>query len=204
MTGILERLFQHADVVRRAAGAAGLGNHNGGVPEVVLAAVERVNELSNNENGRIARVVVDVLQPLVNDRLRAVAQDNDVISGMTERRLQQVEMYRRHLRAEDSVLLAHFLGEFRLAHIAEVTYHRLVVMALALLDYRDKRAQTYSCRAEVVYLVYLETGVQLSEAAEYLLNLIGCDSVQTAAEAVELDKLQTVVLADYVSRSVQP
>lgn len=77
-------------------------------------------------------------------------------------------------------------------------------MALALLDYRDKRAQAYSCRAEIVYLVYLEAGVQLSEAAEYLLNLVGCDSVQTAAEAVELDKLQAVVLADYVSRSVQP
>ena len=102
------------------------------------------------------------------------------------------------------MLPAHFLGEFRLADIAEMSHNGLVVVALALLDNGDERTQTDPCRTQVVYLVDLEAGVELAEAAEYLLHLVGGYCVQTAAEAVQLNQLQAVVLAHDVSRSIQP
>ena len=85
-----------------------------------------------------------------------------------------------------------------------MSHNGLVVVALALLDNGDERTQTDSCRAQVVYLVNLEAGVELAEAAEYLLYLVGGYRVKSAAEAVQLNELQAVVLSDNVRRRVQP
>ena len=57
-----QRLAQQMDVVGGTAAAAGLGDEQGRVVEVVLAAVQRIEELADDQQRRIAGVVVDVFQ----------------------------------------------------------------------------------------------------------------------------------------------
>ncbi len=76
-------------------------------------------------------------------------------------------------------------------------------MPLTLVYYRDKRAQTYPCRSEIVHLVYLKAGIELAEAPQYFLHLVGGYCVKPAAEAVELHQLQALMLAHNVRRRVK-
>ena len=62
----VESLSEKVDIIRGTAAAAGLGDEECGLVDVVLAAVEGVHELSDNEQSRIAGVIVDVFQSLVN------------------------------------------------------------------------------------------------------------------------------------------
>ena len=57
-----EGLAQQVDVVGGAAAAAGLGDEQGGVLQVVFAAVQSVQKLADDQQRRVAGVVVDILQ----------------------------------------------------------------------------------------------------------------------------------------------
>ena len=91
-------------------------------------------------------------------------------------------MIRRHLRSYNRIVLLHFLCEQRLTDIALVLRYGLYAVSFTLLHYRNKRAQSYSCRTEIIYLVYLQYGVHSAVALQYLLYLVCCDSVKSAAE----------------------
>ena len=66
-TRLLQRLAQQMDVVGGPAAAAGLGDEQGHLMQVVLAALHRVDELADDQQGGVTGVVVDVLEPLVHD-----------------------------------------------------------------------------------------------------------------------------------------
>ena len=51
---------QQMDVVGSTAAAAGLGDDQRGVIQIIFAAVQRVQELANDQQGRIAGIVVDI------------------------------------------------------------------------------------------------------------------------------------------------
>ena len=90
-------------------------------------------------------------------------------------------MDRAHLRAEDRVILLHFLREdnridrrsVQLAHVG---------MLRADADRCQKRADTDPGRAKVIDFIDLQAGIDLVGSCQDILYLIGCDSVNTAAK----------------------
>ena len=64
---LFKRLAQKGDVVRGAAAAAGLEQHQRHLVRVVFAALQGVDELADDEYGRIAGVVVHILEARVAD-----------------------------------------------------------------------------------------------------------------------------------------
>ncbi len=62
IAGLFERFADEADVVGRAAAAAGLRDEQGRVVHVILARQHRLHHLAGDQDGRIADVVVYVLE----------------------------------------------------------------------------------------------------------------------------------------------
>ncbi len=110
--GLLERSADEADVVGCAAAAAGLRHDDSGFVQVIFAGGECLHDLAYHEEGRVARVVVHIFQTVVDGRVVVVAHQNEVVAAGPCRRLNQVKVDGRHLRAQDGVaFLEHLLGE---------------------------------------------------------------------------------------------
>ena len=65
-------------------------------------------------------------------------------------------------------------------------------LGLLVLERRHERANTDARGAQVGHLVDLEHGVDLAAGLKDFLHLVGGQSIQTAAEGVELDQVQVV------------
>ena len=85
-------LAQQMNVVGGAAAAAGLGDEQGGVVQIILAAVQCVQKLTDDQQGRIAGVVVDVFQAQLCHGTAAVAQDLALVAVVTQGVLRQAEL----------------------------------------------------------------------------------------------------------------
>ena len=114
-------------------------------------------------------------------------------------------MYRRHLRSKNCIILPHLLGKQLLLERCRA-YLPLSFLVFLLLNpkCRKQRSHSYSRRAEIVYLVYLQTGVYLVAVRKYLVHLVCRYGVETAAEAVKLYKIQIVTRLDIVCRRIKP
>ena len=58
------------------------------------------------------------------------------------------------------------------------------IISLSVPYGRNERAHPYPCRSKVAYLVDLKAGVKLIASCQYLVNLIGGDCIQAAAEGI--------------------
>ena len=112
-------------------------------------------------------------------------------------------MDRRHLRGEDRVGLPHFLGKDLLLD-GRGADRPLLRMLLPDPDRCDEGAHADAGGAQIIDLVDLQTGIDLSAAGEDLLHLVGGHRVEAAAEGVELDEIQILALLDEVRGRVEP
>ena len=115
--------------------------------------------------------------------LSVVLQQLDVIAAASQRRLQYAEMNRRHLRTEDRVILAHFLGKQHAVHIGGNDGALLMLLFLGA-QRGNQRADTDTRRSQIVYLVDFQTGINLAGAGQNIIHLVGSNRVQTAAEGI--------------------
>ena len=76
-------------------------------------------------------------------------------------------------------------------------------LGLLVLERCHERANTDARGAQVGHLVDLEHGVDLAAGLKDFLHLVGGQSVQTAAERVELDKVQVVAHRHKTGNGVQ-
>ena len=106
-----EGLSQQVYVIRGAAAAAGLGDYQRRVLEVVPAGVERVEELAYDEQGGIAGVVVDVFEAQLADLAPAVFQKLAVIALLLHDRGHDAKLHRRHVRNQYLVRFLHLRRE---------------------------------------------------------------------------------------------
>ncbi|GFI50999.1 hypothetical protein IMSAGC020_02209 [Lachnospiraceae bacterium] len=133
----LKRSSDESDIVGSTASAAGLADDHGDLAGIIPPGQDGVHDLSHHHQRRIAGVVVDIFKSHVHGLLVVVRQDLDVVSGRFKGRLQQIEMDRRHLRAEDGVILAHLFGKRNLRDGRGVDCPLLV----PFLPYPDGRKQ---------------------------------------------------------------
>ena len=67
----------------------------------------------------------------------------------------------------------------------------------------EQRADTDSGSAEVVDLIDLQTGINLAASGQNLVNLIGGNGIETAAERVQLDQVEIVACLYVVCSCIQ-
>ena len=111
VTGLDQCLAQQMDVVGGTAAAARLGNEQRGMVQIILAGVQRVNKLTDDQQRRVAGIVVNIFQAKLGDLAAAVAQNFHIIALALQRSLQQPELGNGHIGDQNLVGLDHILGK---------------------------------------------------------------------------------------------
>ena len=125
-----------------------------------------------------------------------------MIAAGIEACLQDLKMDRRHLWTEDGVVFSHLFGKWYPFDGRRLN-HTFFFLFLSGADSSQQRTYTDTCGTEIVDLVDLQAGVDLSAVGKNLLYLIGGYGIQTAAEGVQLDQIQIVTFFDKVCRSIK-
>ena len=94
--------------------------------EIILAAVQCVQELADDQQGRIAGVVVDIFQAQLCHSTAAVAQNFALVAVVAQGVLQQAELGNGHVGDEDGVGLLHLRGKFGV-----IVFHRFLLCSLS-------------------------------------------------------------------------
>ena len=115
-------LAQQMNVVGSTAATAGLGDEQRSMLQIVLAAVQRVQKLTDDQQSRIAGVVVDVFQAQLCHGTAAVAQNFALVAVVTQSVLQQAELGNGHVGDEDGVGLLHLRSKFGI-----IVFHRFLL-----------------------------------------------------------------------------
>ena len=93
-TGLFQGPADKAHIVGSPAASACLGHDHGRLVQVVFAGIQRLHDLSDDEQGRIAGVVIDVFEAVIDGLAVIVAQDHEIVAHALHGRRQQVEMDR--------------------------------------------------------------------------------------------------------------
>ena len=110
---LFERLAQQIDVVAGAAAAAGLGDDQRDLVDVVFAGVQRVEELADDQQRGHAGVVVHIFKALGHDVRAAVGQQLGVVAVEAEHLDDQGKVKFQHVGHKDGVArLPHLAGKF--------------------------------------------------------------------------------------------
>ena len=110
--------------------------------------------MSDDNEGRVAGVVIYILESHVHCVSVVVLQYLNLISKGADSRLQKVKMNGRHLGAEKGVILLHLLGEHY--PVIGAGHHPALKMSLVPYLYGcNEGADSYSGRSQVIDLVNL-------------------------------------------------
>ena len=115
-------LAQQMNVVGGTAATTGLGDEQGGVIQIILAAVQRIQKLTDDQQSRVAGVVVDVFQAQLCHGTAAVAQNFALVAVVTQGVLQQAELGNGHVGDEDGMGLLHLRSKFGI-----IVFHRFLL-----------------------------------------------------------------------------
>ena len=118
----LRELFRHAlpqqvDIVGRTAAAAGLGDQQGGVIDIILAAFQGFHELSHDQQGRVTGVVVDVFQTFLHHGAGGGFQQHYMIPELFQNADEQVEVNGEHIGCKNGIGLFHFRCKLCVCHM---------------------------------------------------------------------------------------
>ena len=97
VTSLDQCLAQQFDVIGGTASAARLGDKQRRVVKVILAGIERINKLADDEQRRVAGIIVDVFQPKLCHLAAAVAKDLNVIALTFQCGLNEPELGDSHI-----------------------------------------------------------------------------------------------------------
>ena len=112
ISSVAQTLTQQCGVVRCAAHSAGLRDADCGLIGIRSTRYEFVDQLTDDNDRRVAGVVVDVLQARFHGLAAGVLKDSHIQPRTPEQGLEETEVDGRHLRGKDFVSrIAHFLGE---------------------------------------------------------------------------------------------
>ena len=111
ITSIDQRLANQTEIVCGSAHAAGLGDGERGVFRIVFAVQNRVHELTDNHDGRVAGVVVYIFETGFHVFTAGVFENVELVAAGADRGFHQGEVDRAHLRSHDGVVL-HVFAEW--------------------------------------------------------------------------------------------
>ena len=108
---LLQRFSQEGDIVGCPAAAAGLELHHGHLVGIVLTGIERLHQLADDQDGRVAGVVMDVLEAGLGDLRAGGLQNLNLIPVCTQDTRNHPEVHGKHGGDENGVVLFHLLGK---------------------------------------------------------------------------------------------
>ena len=113
ISGLFEGSSDKSDVVCRTASATCLWDEDGCVCHIIVAWFDGCHNLANDNEWRVAGVVVYELKSHVHTfPCRDIRYDH-IVAGCLKGWHEKVKVYRWHLRADDGVVvLFHLLGEY--------------------------------------------------------------------------------------------
>ena len=144
-----------SDIVGGTAAAAGLADDDSNPVCIVFSGQDSLHDLAYHHQGWIAGIVIYILQSHVYCLLVIIGQYLDVVAGSLEGRLQKLKMDRRHLRAENGVILTHLFGKGNLLYSGGVELPFFAPL-FSDADGSQKRADPDPCSAQVVDLINLQ------------------------------------------------
>ena len=198
--GVGQGFADHADVVRRPAAAARLGNDDRRVLQIVFSRFQGRNDLPQGHDGRIAGVVVDIGQARVDGFLALMGQELDVVAFVGEGRFEHGEVNRRHRRSQNDVRLLVGLREQGL--VVRIGFRRFRARFPVIHD-EQEGAQADADGAEVGPFVDFQQCMDFMALSQDFLYLVGDDGVEAAAEGVEFDQFQIGLRDDVLRCPIQ-
>ena len=111
VAGIDQSLADQAEVVGRTAHTTGLGDGERHLVRIVLAFLNRADELADDHDCRVTGVVVHVFEAGFHVAAARVLQDVELVAAGADDRLDQGHVDRAHLRADNRIVLLHVLDE---------------------------------------------------------------------------------------------
>ena len=201
---LLKRAANKSHIVAGTAAASGLRHNDGKMVGVVFSGEHSLHYLSDDGYRGEAGVVVYKPESGIYGGPVVVIKDDDVVAAAFEHRLEDVEVYRAHLRAEYRVaLFLHFARKLGTA-VRGAFRSCFYSASVSLLHRRKKTSYPDPCRSEVADLVNFKNGIQLIASLKYLGHLICCHGIKTAAEGVELYELEVVSVPYKLRCGVKP
>ena len=97
---VFQGLPQKCYVICCPAASSCLGDHDTGIISVVLSRFQSFNDLSHHNYGRIAGIIIDILQPFIYGLVVYGRQHNHLISRKVEGLLQKLKMDWGHFRSQ--------------------------------------------------------------------------------------------------------
>ena len=190
------------DIIGCPAAASCLGNDDSRFVQVVFTGSKGGHDLSHNDEGRVAGVIVYVFQPCIHCLFAHLRQHIHVVAAMAEYRRQKVEMNRRHLRYQDRIILAHFFGKFHLFNVCRNDL-RFDILFVPDAHGGDQGTDADSCCSQVVDLVDLQYRVDSSGIGKNVVDRVGGDGVQSASKRVQLNHFKLFIFLSIVGGAVQ-
>ena len=159
---LVQRSPDKSHIVARPAAPSGLAHQQRDLIYIILARQYALHQLPDGQYGRVAGVVIYIFQPDIYRLPAGIFQHLDMIAVLSEYRLQQIEMYRAHVRAQQRItFVIHLLGKCRMRIVHAL---RLCLDAVggSHIDRRYQAAHADPRRAEIVDLVDLQDGIELT------------------------------------------
>ena len=94
VSGFLQSTADKTDIVGRAAAAPGLADDNRQMIGVIISGKDGVHNLSDNDQRRLAGIIVYIFKPHVHGLTVVVRKHFDLVSCGSESGLQKFEMDR--------------------------------------------------------------------------------------------------------------
>ena len=108
---LFERFAQKRYVIGGTASSACLKQHKCNLVRIVFSAFQRVQKLSDNQNGGIAGVIVDIFQTRFGDFASSAFEHFHFVAVVRENFHDQAEMHRKHIGNQYGIIPLHFFGE---------------------------------------------------------------------------------------------
>ena len=78
---------------------------------IIFAGKDGLHDLSDNHRGRVAGIVVDILQTHIYSLFTVIFQNLDLVAKGADGWFDQIKVDGGHLRAEQGVVLLHLFGK---------------------------------------------------------------------------------------------
>ena len=98
-----------SDIIGSAASSSCLSNDNCHFVKIVFSGKKCFHNLSNNDERRVAGIVIYIFQAYINCLFVVVRENLKPISGSSKGSFEHFKMNRRHLRTKNSMCRLHFL-----------------------------------------------------------------------------------------------
>ena len=110
---LFQRLAEQMDIVGGTAAAAGLRQDERDFVNVVFAGFNRIHQLTDDQQGGVAGVIMHVAQTLLRDVRTLGVQQLHVVAVVFHQAADESKLHGQHVRHQNFIGFSHFLRELR-------------------------------------------------------------------------------------------